>query len=105
MWKQFGCAFVAIATTCLMSPRAGANKNFVPDWTFQGSSLGTARRIGNADWRAENGEVVGVPKTPEGGYEQREVEGFVGGLKSLPLRTYRRRARAWGRRVLSPWGC
>jgi hypothetical protein len=68
MWKQFGCAFVAIATTCLMSPRAGANKNFVPDWTFQGSSLGAARSIGNADWRAENGEIVGVPKTLEGGW-------------------------------------
>jgi hypothetical protein len=52
----------------LLLPRAGANKNFVPDWTFQGSSLGAARTLGNASWRAENGEIVGTPKTPEGGW-------------------------------------
>jgi len=68
MWKRIACAAVAIAATCLMLPRAGANKNFVPDWTFQGSSLGAARTIGNADWRAENGEIVGTPKTAEGGW-------------------------------------
>ena len=52
----------------LLLPRAGANKNFVPDWTFQGSSLGAARTLGNASWRAENGEIVGTPKTAEGGW-------------------------------------
>jgi len=52
----------------LLLPRAGANKNFVPDWTFQGSSLGAARTLGNAGWRAENGEIVGTPKTAEGGW-------------------------------------
>jgi hypothetical protein len=68
MWKQIACASLAIAATCLVLPRAGANKNFVPDWTFQRSSLGTARSIGNADWRAENGEIIGTPKTAEGGW-------------------------------------
>jgi hypothetical protein len=68
MWKQIACASVAIIATCLTLPRAGANKNFVPDWTFHGSSLETARSIGNADWRAENGEIIGTPKTAEGGW-------------------------------------
>src|SRR3954452_5685242 len=68
MRKQLACASVAIAATCLLLPRAGANKNFAPDWTFQGSSLGAARVIGNADWRAQNGEIIGTPKTAEGGW-------------------------------------
>ncbi len=45
-----------------------ANKNFVPDWTFQGSSLGNWRTLGDVDWRAENGEIVGKPRAPEGGW-------------------------------------
>ena len=49
MWKQIACASAAIAATFLLLPRAGANKNFVPDWTFQGSSLGAARTLGNAE--------------------------------------------------------
>jgi len=53
---------------CLLVPGAGGNKNFVPDWTFKGSSLGSFRMLGDAQWRAENGEIVGVPKTPEGGW-------------------------------------
>ena len=40
MWKQFTCVSAGIAAMFLLLPRAGANKNFVPDWTFQGSSLG-----------------------------------------------------------------
>ena len=40
MWKRIGCGIVAAAGALLMLPPAGANKNFVPDWTFKGSSLG-----------------------------------------------------------------
>ena len=60
MWKQIACASLVIGATCLVLPRADANKNFVPDWTFQGSSLGAARTVGSADWRAENGERVDI---------------------------------------------
>ena len=67
-WKQFAYVSVAISVTCLLLPRAHANKNFVADWTFKGSSLGTWRTLGGADWRAENGEIVGTPKTAEGGW-------------------------------------
>jgi hypothetical protein len=51
-----------------MLPRARGNKNFIPDWKFTGSSLAATRTVGAAEWRAENGEIVGTPKTPEGGW-------------------------------------
>src|SRR6185436_16009195 len=68
MWKRFAYVSAAMAAMFLLLPRAGANKNFVPDWTFQGSSLGSWRTLGDAGWRAENGEIVGVPKTAQGGW-------------------------------------
>ena len=68
MRKLIGCGILAVAGIGLLVRSAVANKNFVPDWTFKGSSLGNWRTLGNAEWRAENGEIVGVPKTPEGGW-------------------------------------
>jgi len=68
MYKQIGWGVLAAAGVILLVPRAGANKNFFPDWTFQGSSLGAMRTLGAVDWRAENGEIVGTPKSPEGGW-------------------------------------
>jgi hypothetical protein len=68
MGKKIVCGILATAGAFLMLPRAGANKNFVPDWTFKGSSLASARILGGANWRAENGEIVGTPKAPEGGW-------------------------------------
>lgn len=41
---------------------------FVPDWTFQGSSLKGWHVLGEADWRAENGVLVGKPRNPAGGW-------------------------------------
>jgi hypothetical protein len=68
MWKQIGCGILTVAGICLLMCPAAANKNFVPDWTFKGSSLGTWRTLGDADWRAENGEIVGTPRTAAGGW-------------------------------------
>ena len=42
-----------------------ANPNFVPDFVFKGSALSGWHKLGGADWRAENGEIIGVGK--EGG--------------------------------------
>jgi hypothetical protein len=66
MWKQIGCGIVG-ASAFLLSVGL-ANRNFVPDWTFKGSSLSGYRTLGSADWRAENGEIVGTPRAPEGGW-------------------------------------
>src|SRR5579864_1686890 len=68
MWKPISCGILAVVGTFVLLPPAGANKNFVPDWTFKGSSLNSWRTLGGADWRAENGEIVGTPKTQEGGW-------------------------------------
>jgi hypothetical protein len=68
MGKKIACGVLAAVGAFLLLPRAGANKNFVPDWTFKGSSLASARMVGSADWHAENGEIVGAPKAAEGGW-------------------------------------
>ena len=68
MRKKIGFGILAIAGAVLLISPATANKNFVPDWTFKGTSLGAFRTLGGADWRVENGEIVGTPKTPEGGW-------------------------------------
>src|SRR6185436_18230245 len=41
---------------------------FVPDWTFKGSTLAGWKVLGQADWRAVDGELIGTPKAPEGGW-------------------------------------
>jgi hypothetical protein len=41
-----------------------ANRNFIPDWTFTGSSLADADGLGAAEWTAQNGEVIGTPSSP-----------------------------------------
>ena len=38
-----------------------ANTNFVPDYLFSGSKLTGWHPLGAAEWRAENGEIIGVP--------------------------------------------
>ena len=39
------------------------SRNFVPDAVFKGSSLTGWRLFGQAEWRATNGEIVGLPKS------------------------------------------
>src|SRR5665213_1360310 len=68
MWKQIGCGTLAVMGLSVLMRPAIANKNFVPDWTFKGSSLGTWRTLGDANWRAENGEIVGTPRAAAGGW-------------------------------------
>jgi hypothetical protein len=45
-----------------------ANRNFVPDWTFTGAGLTPFRTVGHATWKAANGEIVGTPTSPAGGW-------------------------------------
>ena len=68
MRKKIFCGILALAGLILVLSPALANKNFVPDWTFKGSVLGQWKTLGAATWRAENGEIVGTPKSPEGGW-------------------------------------
>jgi hypothetical protein len=59
----------AVATFCAASLEPShANKNFIPDWTFTGSSLADAEQLGAAKWSAQNGEVIGTPSSADGGW-------------------------------------
>src|SRR5262245_50143862 len=64
MRHRFGAlALVAAALTLPSLPGAASSKNFAPDIVFKGSSLTGWHVLGDADWRAQNGEIVGTPKS------------------------------------------
>ena len=70
MFKKPLCiaiAAVAVAVTiCVIGSAVfAASPNFLPDVVFKGSSLTGWHTLGQADWRAENGEIISAPK--EGG--------------------------------------
>ena len=53
---------IAVAAVCvLVSAILAASQNFLPDVVFKGSTLTGWHRLGQADWRAENGEIIGTP--------------------------------------------
>jgi len=72
MSYRFGARGATIAGGALLLTAAltGASKNFAPDVTFAGSSLTGWHPLGQADWHAENGEIIGTPKggTTAGGW-------------------------------------
>ena len=59
---------VATFAALLTVPLAGTRSTFVPDWTFKGSTLAGWHVLGAADWKAIDGELVGTPKSPDGGW-------------------------------------
>ena len=64
--------FCAAATAAMFAiflmPVSGAGPSFQPDVTFSGSSLDGWQPLGQADWRAANGEITGTPRQPAGGW-------------------------------------
>src|SRR5678815_5849064 len=50
------------------TPAPAGPATFVPDWTFKGSALTGTQQVGQATWRAENGEIVGTPTSADGGW-------------------------------------
>src|SRR3989440_10932439 len=62
MSKPNGYMIAAAALGIAGSAIFAASQNFVPDYVFKGSALTGWHKLGQADWRAENGEIVGVPK-------------------------------------------
>jgi Domain of Unknown Function (DUF1080)/FG-GAP-like repeat len=59
---------VATLAALLTVPLAGTRSTFVPDWTFKGSTLAGWHVLGAADWKAIDGELVGTPKSADGGW-------------------------------------
>ncbi len=62
----------AVATVWMIAgvwaPVFGVGPSFRPDTKFAGASLSAWKEMGAASWRAENGEIIGTPKAPEGGW-------------------------------------
>ena len=46
----------------------GAPLNFIPDYTFKGSTLTGWKAMGQANWKAVDGELIGTATSPEGGW-------------------------------------
>jgi hypothetical protein len=61
----FAAATLVVATHV---PLSGAGPSFRPDARFTGSALTGWRTLGDAEWRAQNGQITGTPKTPGGGW-------------------------------------
>ena len=61
-----GTAAVAAVLAAALS--ATVPTSFIPDSTFQGSSLKGWHVLGQAGWRAEKGEIIGTPKSAGGGW-------------------------------------
>ena len=51
-----------------VAPMIAVGPSFIPDVTFQGSSLAGWHTVGQAEWKAENGEIVGRPTAASGGW-------------------------------------
>ena len=70
MSKPRGVLPVAFAAALLLCSvlTGAAPRTFVPDFSFSGSSLTEWRELGNARWRAENGEIIGMPTSAGGGW-------------------------------------
>jgi hypothetical protein len=66
--RRASLAAAAIVATAFASIIHAASTNFAPDVVFTGSSLNGWQPIGQATWRAENGEIIGTPTAAAGGW-------------------------------------
>ena len=61
--------FISAAVGLLNAvPMFAMGPSFSPDTTFHGSSLTGFHALGQANWRAENGELIGTPQNGGGGW-------------------------------------
>src|SRR5258708_5774369 len=66
LYVSLSVAICAVAICAIGSAVFAASQNFLPDAVFKGSSLTGWHKLGQADWRAENGEIIGTPKESGG---------------------------------------
>src|ERR1051326_5252947 len=59
---------VFVAGLSLAALVLAVGPTFIPDATFKGSSLNGWHTLGQVEWKAENGEITGTPKSPTGGW-------------------------------------
>src|SRR3954447_8482733 len=68
MFSKRSYVMTAIAAVIVAAAFGAAPSAFVPDTVFKAASLSGWHTLGQADWRVENGEIVGTPKSPGGGW-------------------------------------
>src|SRR5437879_12760948 len=63
-------AMLVTAAICVLSAVSvfATGPTFRADYRFTGSSLSAFKPLGQADWKVQNGEIVGTPKDPAGGW-------------------------------------
>src|SRR5260221_12457030 len=66
--RRLTIAGIALVATVTAVPVSGTRSTFVPDWTFKGNTLAGWQAMGQATWRAVDGELIGTPKAPDGGW-------------------------------------
>src|ERR1700681_2565008 len=66
MSKQRLYIAIAVAICVIGSAVFAASQNFRPDVIFTGSSLTGWHKVGQSDWRADNGEIIVAPKESGG---------------------------------------
>ena len=59
---------LAILIVFFTVPLTATRSTFVPDWTFKGSTLSGWHTLGAADWKAVDGEIIGTPRSTDGGW-------------------------------------
>ena len=62
------CLLVAAVILAGASHAFGSGPSFHPDLTMNGTNLNGWHPLGQADWHAEKGEIVGTPKETSGGW-------------------------------------
>lgn len=67
VWRFRSLAAASIAAFAIHGAHA-AGPTFRADTIFTGSSLSGWHTLGQADWKAQNGEITGAPKQPSGGW-------------------------------------
>src|SRR6478609_4325516 len=61
------CAFFSYSQSTTNAPLSEFGLSFVPDQTFKGSGLKGWHVLGDADWQAKDGELIGKAKTNSNG--------------------------------------
>src|SRR5689334_20965222 len=57
-----------VAIPVLLTAIFAATRDFIPDFTFKGSSLDGWHSLGHATWHAENGQITATPLDRDGGW-------------------------------------
>jgi hypothetical protein len=68
MTHKHAYLIAAASGLLVLAPLFGVGPTFAPDSSFKGSSLTGWHVLGQADWRAQNGELIGTAKQGGGGW-------------------------------------